>query len=1110
MNFKPIFDSSRMAAVFLAAIFCCGVTWAETFSAAMLAERKPGVDDTTWNTHADFLTGSLAFPVAPTNTTADSSRVRWIWEEADSGEMTANDVRAGLESMVAVFNDPSFSFPSALSLQWGNGSGNGLPVPSDVAATDDGLNEIVVSWNHAEANGYSFDVYRGSTASFDQAAKVGTGIGTSPFSDADVATGEIYYYWVVAIRMNDGEESAPSGFALGAVAEPAAEIPMVTGIRGTRWNPNEYLLSWNELEDPGYHYAVFRDGTEIARTGLPFWSLAGRGMEAGLNYFLSVAAVRVSDGVIGPQSEFVVGSIVGEGSDGKLRIAASNLFGTTGMEQEILVVWSVPVGVEGKAYEIYRSESNQFEQAELVAEEEVEYSQLTGEFLRAPTLYVDTAIETGKAYLYWVVIRDFDGSEIMRSDSDVGFFGEPDADPDCVDPEAGPQLFNIAQRAFVKASNRGGNDQFGYAVALDGDIAVIGAPGEDSSSRGINGQQADENAQQSGAVYVLSRNPQTGAWSQEAYLKAPVTSTGEKAAFGQSVAISGNTVVVGAPGDHDYQGRAYVFIKQGGTWSLQATLAANDPEAFTNMRSIPQFGHAVAIDGETILVGAPYRDAKVESALPAYPFPPGWTDTNLPLQYTGAAYVFTRNSGFWTQRKILIGSNTNQTTMYWVEDPVSIDFRIARFEEMNVLWGCDRRWWETPVNEYRQIPNHILFGFSVALSGRVAVIGSPGDGKFDVGVHNGSYMGCPHSVSRIGSATIFEGAGDVWTQTAYLKTPTLEFETGFGRSLAVNGRTVVVGAPYDGSNATAVNGGYNSSAPLSGAAYVFVSESVGAPWRQQAFLKSTHAAHTTADGKSVWFFGSSLALQGDRLLVAAPTMVRGGCLKSGVAYLFGRQGENWSQQALVRPTVGGDEFDLFGGRHAWDGATGLAMDGDTLVVGAPGEDSSAIGIGGDESTNGAAESGAAYVFSLAEAGSGYAEWASSMGLPPDPALAGEDGNANGVADIFEYLLKLPDGNPASGLPNMVVPATAGAGPQFSFRVAAGSRADAVMNIRFSDTMLAGDWQIIATKDGNYPWSGPSTVTESPHPDGSTIITIEVPAAGQTSTTGYFQFGATLR
>ena len=147
----------------------------------------------------------------------------------------------------------------------------------------------------------------------------------------------------------------------------------------------------------------------------------------------------------------------------------------------------------------------------------------------------------------------------------------------------------------------------------------------------------------------------------------------------------------------------------------------------------------------------------------------------------------------------------------------------------------------------------------------------------------------------------------MWNQTAYLKTPTLDF-TGFGRAVAVAGRTVVIGAPYDGSNATAVNGGHNSSAPLSGAAYVFVSGSVGTPWRQQAFLKSTHAAHTTAEGKSVWFFGSSLSLQGDRLLVAAPTMVRGGCVKSGVAYLFGRQGENWSQQALVRPTASGDEF----------------------------------------------------------------------------------------------------------------------------------------------------------------------------------------------------------
>ena len=75
-----------------------------------------------------------------------------------------------------------------------------------------------------------------------------------------------------------------------------------------------------------------------------------------------------------------------------------------------------------------------------------------------------------------------------------------------------------------------------------------------------------------------------------------------------------------------------------------------------------------------------------------------------------------------------IGSNTNQAVAFHLENPdaVSDDFMIARFEEMNALWGCGDRWWESPGS--RGDAFNVRFGFSVALSGRgVAVIGAPGD-----------------------------------------------------------------------------------------------------------------------------------------------------------------------------------------------------------------------------------------------------------------------------------------------------------------------------------------------------------------------------------------------
>ncbi len=88
----------------------------------------------------------------------------------------------------------------------------------------------------------------------------------------------------------------------------------------------------------------------------------------------------------------------------------------------------------------------------------------------------------------------------------------------------------------------GRSDQFGYAVAVSGDTVVVGALLEDSNATGVNGDQADNSAIDSGAAYVFTRTG--GVWSQQAYLKASNTGAGDQ--FGWAVAVSGDTVVVGA------------------------------------------------------------------------------------------------------------------------------------------------------------------------------------------------------------------------------------------------------------------------------------------------------------------------------------------------------------------------------------------------------------------------------------------------------------------------------------------------------------------------------------------------------------------------------------
>src|SRR5207244_849386 len=117
----------------------------------------------------------------------------------------------------------------------------------------------------------------------------------------------------------------------------------------------------------------------------------------------------------------------------------------------------------------------------------------------------------------------------------------------------------VAQQAYVKASNTDSGDTFGI-VAISGNTVVVGAFGEASAANGVNGDQSDNSSPSTGAAYVFVRNGNT--WSQQAYLKASNSDTG--AVFGISVAISGDTIVVGAAGAGVLgTGLAYVFVRNG-------------------------------------------------------------------------------------------------------------------------------------------------------------------------------------------------------------------------------------------------------------------------------------------------------------------------------------------------------------------------------------------------------------------------------------------------------------------------------------------------------------------------------------------------------------------
>lgn len=207
-----------------------------------------------------------------------------------------------------------------------------------------------------------------------------------------------------------------------------------------------------------------------------------------------------------------------------------------------------------------------------------------------------------------------------------------------------------SQQAYLKASNSGANDFFGNKVAVSGDLAVIGAPGEGSAAIVINGNQADNSATRAGAAYVFLRNGTT--WTQQAYLKASNTNAFD--VFGAAVAVDGDTVVVGAFGEDSASGgvdglegdnsssaagAAYVFVTDGSTWSQQAYVKAGDPQEGDG------FGISVGVSGDVLVAGA-FSEGSGATGVNGNPFDNG-------NSLSGAAYVFTRTGTQWVQKAFL-------------------------------------------------------------------------------------------------------------------------------------------------------------------------------------------------------------------------------------------------------------------------------------------------------------------------------------------------------------------------------------------------------------------------------------------------------------------------
>ena len=363
----------------------------------------------------------------------------------------------------------------------------------------------------------------------------------------------------------------------------------------------------------------------------------------------------------------------------------------------------------------------------------------------------------------------------------------------------------IDQVATLEADDGSSEGNFGYSVSLLGNRALVGAPLSESGR---------------GAAYVFVRDG--SSWTQEAKLVADDGAGADL--LGTAVSLSGDRALVGAGNSGPSgvrTGSAYVFVRDGSTWTQEAKLTAEDGA------DGDRFGFSVSLSGDRALVGAQSNRAN-----------PNGPDT-------GAAYVYRREGSSWIQEAKLVAADGAENDQ---------------------------------------------FGASVSLVGGRALVGAVSDDD------GGSFSG---------SAYVFVHNGSSWTQEAKLTAADSAEDDLFGLSVALSSDRALIGAFGDDNE--------------SGSAYTFVR--TGEEWSQED--KFTSLDVEEGDG-----FGRSVALSGSRALVGANFAGENGSHR-GAAYLFDFDGDSWTQEAKLLLSDSAPS-DLFGGAVAFTEAF--------AVVGAEGRD----------------------------------------------------------------------------------------------------------------------------------------------------------------------------
>lgn len=340
------------------------------------------------------------------------------------------------------------------------------------------------------------------------------------------------------------------------------------------------------------------------------------------------------------------------------------------------------------------------------------------------------------------------------------------------------------QHSYIKASEPGAGDEFGWQVALsdDGATLAVAAIDEDSNATGVGGDDADNSMTDTGAVYVFALSNQI--WSQQAYIKATVTSdNGDMFGYAVDLSGDGNTLAVGSinessdavgidgdqvNNDLPNSGAVYIYSRSGLVWTSGSYIKAS------NTGQADKFGSSISLsqDGSTLSVGA-FGEGSSSAGVSG-----DQLDNSAPQ--SGAVYIFGFDGLTWQQHAYIKASN-----MVDIQDS---------------------------------------FGFSNALSddGTQLVVGAYFEASSSVGLEGD--QGDNSAIKSGAVYSYYQDSNGTWLEGAYIKAPNTDAEDRFGRSLALSGdgSTLAVSSIEEQSSATGVGGdNEDNSVSKSGAVYLY-------------------------------------------------------------------------------------------------------------------------------------------------------------------------------------------------------------------------------------------------------------------------------------------------